>query len=541
MSTDSGVRKTAFIHGNIITMDDEKPRAEAVLVVGDRISGVGSDSEIEAFIDKGTEVIDLGWRTLVPGFIDCHAHPMGYGESLMAVDCRTPPVSSIQDMVAAIRRKAEEKPEGEWVIGVGYDDFKLAERRHPNRWDLDEAAPDNPVIITRMCGHVSVANSLALQMAGITKDSADPEGGQIDRDQETGEPTGVLRGGAMAPFYKLIPPPNQEKLRRTFSLAAEQFLARGVTSVSDAGVDSPLVVRAYQAAIREDGVPLRVNLMMSAGMLDELSRLGIQTGFGDERLRIGAIKIVADGSSSGRTAAVSEPYVDAPGNTGIMYISREELDEKVLASHKAGFQVGVHAIGDRAISAVLDSYEKALKELPRADHRLRIEHCGICTPAIVERIRGMGVVPVPQPIFLYGEGESYRAGLGEERVKWAYPLRSFLENGIVTPMSSDCPATSGTELISPLLGIYVAVTRKTDSGRELGPEQRIGVEDALKCYTLNSAYATFEDDVKGSIEPGKLADFAVLSEDPTRIAEGKIKDVYAEMTVVGGRVVYTRP
>jgi len=541
MSTDSGVRKTAFIHGNIITMDDEKPRAEAVLVVGDRISGVGSDSEIEAFIDKGTEVIDLGWRTLVPGFIDCHAHPMGYGESLMAVDCRTPPVSSIQDMVAAIRRKAKEKPEGEWVIGVGYDDFKLAERRHPNRWDLDEAAPDNPVIITRMCGHVSVANSLALQMAGITKDSADPEGGQIDRDQETGEPTGVLRGGAMAPFYKLIPPPNQEKLRRSFSLAAEQFLARGVTSVSDAGVDSPLVVRAYQAAIREDGVPLRVNLMMSAGMLDELSRLGIQTGFGDERLRIGAIKIVADGSSSGRTAAVSEPYVDAPGNTGIMYISREELDEKVLASHKAGFQVGVHAIGDRAISAVLDSYEKALKELPRADHRLRIEHCGICTPAIVERIRGMGVVPVPQPIFLYGEGESYRAGLGEERVKWAYPLRSFLENGIVTPMSSDCPATSGTELISPLLGIYVAVTRKTDSGRELGPEQRIGVEDALKCYTLNSAYATFEDDVKGSIEPGKLADFAVLSEDPTRIAEGKIKDVYAEMTVVGGRVVYTRP
>jgi predicted amidohydrolase YtcJ len=541
MSTDSGVRKTAFIHGNIITMDDEKPRAEAVLVVGDRISGVGSDSEIEAFIDKGTEVIDLGWRTLVPGFIDCHAHPMGYGESLMAVDCRTPPVSSIQDMVAAIRRKAEEKPEGEWVIGVGYDDFKLTERRHPNRWDLDEAAPDNPIIITRMCGHVSVANSLALQMAGITKDSADPEGGQIDRDQETGEPTGVLRGGAMAPFYKLIPPPNQKKLRRTFSLAAEQFLARGVTSVSDAGVDSPLVVRAYQAAIREDGVPLRVNLMMSVGMLDELSRLGIQTGFGDERLRIGAIKIVADGSSSGRTAAVSEPYVDAPGNTGIMYISREELDEKVLASHKAGFQVGVHAIGDRAISAVLDSYEKALKELPRADHRLRIEHCGICTPAIVERIRGMGVVPVPQPIFLYGEGESYRAGLGEERVKWAYPLRSFLENGIVTPMSSDCPATSGTELISPLLGIYVAVTRKTDSGRELGPEQRIGVEDALRCYTLNSAYATFEDDVKGSIEPGKLADFAVLSEDPTRIAEGKIKDVYAEMTVVGGRVVYTRP
>lgn len=541
MSTGRGVRKTAFIHGNIITMDGEKPRAEAVLVVDDRISGVGSDSEVEAFIDRGTEVIDLGGRTLVPGFIDCHAHPIGYGESLMAVDCRTPPVNSIQDMVSAIRRKAEEKPEGEWVIGMGYDDFKLAEKRHPNRWDLDEAAPDNPIIVTRMCGHVSVANSLALQIAMITKDSADPEGGQIDRDQETGEPTGVLRGSAMAPVYKLIPPSDMEQLRRAFSLAAEQFLARGVTSVSDASVDNPLVVRAYQAAMREYGMPLRVNLMMSAGLLDELSRLGIQTGFGDERLRIGAIKIVADGSSSGRTAAVSEPYIDAPGNTGIMYISQEELDEKVLASHKAGFQVGVHAIGDRAISAVLDSFEKALRELPRADHRLRIEHCGICTSVIVERIRRMGVIPVPQPIFLYGEGESYRAGLGEERVKWAYPLRSFLENGVVTPMSSDCPATSGTELISPLLGIYVAVTRKTDSGRELGPEQRIRVEDALRCYTLNSAYATFEDDIKGSIEPGKLADFAVLSEDPTKIPKEKIKDVYVEMTVVGGRVAYTRP
>ncbi len=541
MSTDRRMRNTAFICGNIITMDCKKPRAEAILVVGDRISVVGSNSEIEAFIDGGTEVIDLGGRTLVPGFIDCHAHPMFYGESLMAVDCRTPPVSSIKELVSAIHMKAEEEPKGEWIIGTGYDDFKLAERRHPNRWDLDDAAPDNPVVIMRLCGHVSVMNSLALQMAGITKDSADPEGGHIDKDQETGEPTGVLRGNAMTPIYVLIPPSDMEKLRRAFRLAAEQFLARGVTSVSDADVDSSLVVKAYQAATREDGVPLRVNLMMSVSMLDDLSRLGVQTGFGDDKLRIGAIKIVADGSSSGRTAAVSEPYEDDPGNTGIMYISREELDEKILASHKAGFQVGVHAIGDKAISVVLDSYEKALKELPRADHRLRIEHCGICTPTIIERIKRICVIPVPQPIFLYGEGESYRAGLGEERVKWAYPLRSYLENGIVTPMSSDCPATSGTELISPLLGIYVAVTRKTDSGRELGPEQRILVEDALRCYTLNSAYAAFEDDVKGSIEPGKLADFAVLSEDPTRIAEEKIKDTYVEMTIVGGKVVYTRP
>jgi predicted amidohydrolase YtcJ len=535
------MRKLALIHGNVLTMDGENSRAEAVFVIGEKILRVGSDEEIADLIDGETEVIDLGGRTLIPGFVDCHAHPMGYGRSLMAVDCRTPPCSSIEEMVEAVRGTAVARQGGEWVFGQGYDDFKLAERRHPNRWDLDEATPENPVIITRMCGHVSVVNSLALKMAGITKDSADPEGGQIDRDPATGEPTGVLRGSARTPLYELIPQPEEETLRNAINLAAEQFLARGVTSVSDAGLESPVAVRAYQAAIREDGMPIRVNLMMLSSMLGELNRIGLQTGFGDERLRIGAIKIVADGSSSGRTAAVSEPYVDTPGNRGIMYITPKELDEKVLASCRAGFQVGVHAIGDRAISAVLDSYEAAIEELPGADHRLRIEHCGICTPAIVQRIKRLGVVPVPQPIFLYGEGESYRAGLGEDRVKWAYPLKSFLENGITTPMSSDCPATSGTELINPLLGIYVAVTRKTDEGKELGPEQRIGVGDALRCYTLNSAYATFEDDVKGSIEPDKLADFAVLSDDPLGVEPEKIKDITVEMTIIGGRVVYRRP
>jgi hypothetical protein len=540
MDPDHGVRKLALIHGNVITMDDRRPRAQAVLAIGDRIFRVGSDAEIEGLIDGETEVIDLGGRTLIPGFIDCHAHPIGYGQSLMSVNCGTPPLRSIVEMVESIREAAAGSAEGEWIVGNGYDDFKLAERRHPNRWDLDSAAQKNPVIVNRLCGHISVVNTMALRLAGITGDSADPGGGRIDRDLETGEPTGVLRGSARDPIWRIIPPPGFEQLRRAVNLAARDFLARGVTSVSDAGVEDRLSVRAYWAAINEDGARIRVNLMMSASLLGELTKLGFSTGFGDEWLRIGAIKIVADGSSSGRTAAVSEPYLDTPGNTGIMYLSREELDRGVLTAHRAGFQVGVHAIGDRAISAVLDSYEAVLRELPKADHRLRIEHCGICTPSILSRIKRLGVVPVPQPIFLYGEGESYRAGLGEDRVKWAYPLKSFIDGGIVTPMSSDCPATSGVELISPLLGIYVAVTRKTDAGRVLGPGQRIGIEDALRCYTLNSAYATFEEGAKGSIEPGKLADFAVLSDDPLRVKAEKIKDMSVEMTIVGGRVAYKK-
>jgi hypothetical protein len=422
---------------------------------------------------------------------------------------------------------------------MGYDDFKLTEKRHPNRWDLDKAAPKNPVLINRLCGHVSVANSLALKLAGISKDTKDPEGGEIDRDPETGEPIGILRGGARAPIRKIMPPASFDELKKGIKLAAKEFIARGVTSVSDAGVDDPTVVKAYKAAI-DEGMPLRVNMMMSRDLLSDLKKLGLETSFGDDKLRIGAIKMVFDGSFSGRTAAMSKPFKDTLDNSGILYMSQKELNEGVEASHMAGFQVGVHAIGDRAILGVLDAYEEALKNHPKRDHRFRIEHCGINSNEIVARIKKLGVIPIPQPIFLFGEGESYRAGLEEEDLKWAYPVRAWLDAGINVALSSDCPATSGEELISPLLGIYVAVTRKTDAGHELGPEQSIGVEEALKAYTLGGAYATFEEDIKGSIEPGKLADLTVISKDPTSVDAERIKDLSVEMTIIGGSIVYTK-
>ena len=519
-------------------MNHETPRAQAVYVVGDKIAAVGSNDEIGALIDDHADVIELDGRTLLPGFVDCHAHPMVYGLTLLMVNCRTPPMKTVGDIVESIRKAAEEKP-GDWVMGWGYDDFKLDEKRSPNRWDLDRAAPENPVIITRLCGHISVVNSLALEMGGITKDTEDPDGGVIDRDPETGEPTGVLRGGAREPIWRIIPTPDIEVLKKGFKLAADEFLARGVTSISDAGVGDPSYVKAYTAALR-DGVTIRVNLMMSLSVLGELKKLGLETGFGDEWMRIGAIKMVFDGSFSGRTAAMTKDFKDTSGNTGILYMSQEELEEGVLESHVAGFQVGVHAIGDRAIAGVLDAYEKALDKHPKADHRFRIEHCGINSPEIVSRIRRFGVIPVPQPIFLYGEGESYRAGLDEDDLKWAYPVRSWLDAGIRTAMSSDCPATSGEELISPLLGIYVAVTRKTDAGQELGLEQRVGVEEAIRAYTMGSAYATFEEGVRGSIEPGKLADLVVLSGDPTQVDVDEIKDLTVDMTIVDGKIAYKR-
>jgi len=535
------VNKMALTNGNIITMDEMNPSAQAILVIGDTIFKVGLNNEINSHIDNQTHVIDLKGRTMIPGFIDCHAHPMDFGQLILSVDCRTPPVASIKQMIKIISDVADSKPAGDWVIGMGYNDFNLFEKRHPNRWDLDEASPNNPVIIERFCGHIITVNSLVLDLAGITADSKGPDGGKIDRDPETNIPTGVLRGRARDPVRVHIPPPDIEHLRKAINQASSQILARGITSISDAGVDSAVNMIAYQKAIREDGMPLRVNLMMSTSVLKELKTLGIVTGFGDDRLRIGAIKIVIDGSTSGRTAAIFEPYEDVPESTGILYHSLEKLKDKVFAAHQAGFQVGVHAIGDRAVKVTLDAYEAALEKLPRSNHRHRIEHCGIINPAILSKLKALEIIPVPQPIFLYGEGETYRAGLGENRVKWVYAMKSFIEYGIITPMSSDCPATAGSELISPLLGIYVAVTRKTDANRELGANQKISVEEALRAYTLNSAYATFEEDVKGSIEPGKLADFAILSNNPLSARESEIKDIQVEMTIVGGKIVYTKP
>ncbi|MBN1682092.1 amidohydrolase [Candidatus Bathyarchaeota archaeon] len=531
------MKKVAYVNGNIITMEDDAPKAEALLTIGEYIAEVGSNEKIKGMITPDVEIHDLKGKTMIPSFIDCHAHPMGFGQSLLNVDCKTPPIFCIDDLIKAVSETAKTKKKSEWIIGRGYDDFKLKEKRHPTRWDLDKAAPENPVMITRLCGHLSVVNSLALNMAGITKDTPDPEGGQIDHD-ESGEPNGVLRGGARGPVSRLIPRAGVEQLRKGINLAAKEFLKRGVTSVSDAGVGDPNTMKAYQLALKTDNMPLRINLMMSGGTLKELTKLGLTTGFGDEWLRIGAIKLVFDGSTSGRTAAMSVPYIDTPGSLGILYMSQEELNQLVLDSHQAGFQVGIHAIGDRAITGVLDAYEAALNKLPKDDHRLRIEHCGINTNEIIQRIKRLNVIPVPQPIFLWGEGESYRAGLGEERIGMAYPAKSWIDAGISPAFSSDCPATSGSELISPLLGIHVAVNRKTDEGKDIGKQQRITIHEALKAYTLTGAYATFEEKNKGSIKPGKLADLVILSQDPTKVESDKIKDIVVEATILGGKTVY---
>ena len=525
-----------LINGNVITMDPRKPRAEAVAVKHGRIIEVGTSLEIKELAGKDTMVIDVQRKTVAPGFIDAHNHMLSTGRTrYLLVDCSPEAVASIADLKQAIRERAQATPKGHWVRGRTYDDTKLAEMRHPNRWDLDEAAPDHPVHIGQVSGHISVVNSRALELAHITVDTPDPIGGCYDRDPATGELTGVCRESAGRAFAPLMPPPTVEEDREAIKLVCKLYTEAGITSCTDPGI-GPRDLRAYQDALAHGELPIRMYLFISNAFFPQFEASGIRTGFGNERLRIGAIKLMVDGAIAGRTAYVSEPYVGSPDDYGILVVeSQEVLDEQVLRAHRAGFQIGTHANGDRAIDMILNAYEKALTKLPRENHRHRIEHCTIVNPQILERMKRLGILAIPFGSYIWQHGEKM-VYYGPERVARMFPHRSFLDYGIPVAGSSDHPPGP----YPPLLGIHSCVTRKSHTGEVLGADQKIMPEEALRLYTMGGAYASFDEHVKGSLETGKLADFVVLSEDPTSVSPDSIKDIAVAMTIVGGEVVFER-
>ena len=515
--------QSAFINGVILTPSG---RAEALAVYSDRIIKVGTVEEVSRLIGPRTRVVDLGGKFVIPGLIDAHVHLSGYGLSLTQLNLRG--TKSIRELKEAIRERALSLDKGEWILGRGWDQELFEERRYPNRWDLDEVAPENPVFLRRICGHVCVVNSKALEMAFITKDTKDPPGGKIDRD-ERGEPTGILRESAVKLVYKKIPPPSLEQLKEALARAMHEAVKRGLTSIHFMCSERfPDELRALQMLRKEGKLLLRIYLVPPYEFLKELEEVGLSTGFGDSMLRIGGIKIFADGSLGGRTAALEEPYADMPGNKGILIHPPEELKEIVLRVHRAGFQAVIHAIGDRAIRVALDAIESAIREEPR-DHRHRIEHASLVNPRILERMRELKVVAVCQPHFIFTDFWA-KDRVGPERARWVYALKSLMKN-VVVAGSSDCPV----EPIDPLRGIWAAVTRPF-----LPKNERLTVEEAIQIYTKGGAYASFEEDEKGTIEEGKLADFVVLSDDITKTEPDKIKEINVEMVVVGGRIVYRR-
>ena len=529
------MRATLYTNGTILTMDREQPEVDAVGVIGDTIVAVGMREEVERTLPRGYRAVDLAARTMVPGFNEAHNHMIGYGTTLRQIDAGFPAVRSIQDIVEAVRARASDTPSGQWIIGRGYDDNKLDEKRHPNRSDLDAATSEHPVLIVNGSGHLSAVNSMALQLAGVTRDTEDPVGGHFVRD-EHGEATGVLHETAQEPIRRQVPVPTVEDYVESLRRCNDAYVASGITSSQDAGSSTPDQIRAYQVAVERGVLKLRTSMMIRENLLPQLTSLGIAQGFGSHRLRIGPIKMFIDGSLIGRTAAVTQPFLNDPSdnNLGLTMMPKEQFEDYVMQAHLAGYQIAVHAIGDRGIDWVLDAYEKALHVEPRTDHRHRIEHCGICRPDIIDRIERMGVIPVSQPVFITEYGDGFIRHLGMERVQLTYPFRSFLDRGIKLTFSSDCPVSSYV----PMKSIQAAVTERTGSGASYALEEAVTVEEALEMYTVAGAYTTFEEDIKGRIKRGMLADFAILEEDPRSVDPMSLADLKVSETIIGGETVY---
>ncbi len=524
-----GTAPDLIVHGRVIhTMDDANPTAESLAVRDGRFVAVGSRADIEQLRAPGTTVMDHGDAVITPGFIDAHTHPAGAGvRELKDVNVDVRSIAEIKDRMAA---RAGETPPGEWIRGFKYDDTKLAEGRPLNRLDLDEAVPDHPAVVGHRGGHTSVYNSLAFAAAGVTAETPDPRGGKFYR--EGGELTGLVAERANAAFSGLIPSTHTDEDRQAgVKLITELMAMAGLTSFHDAGTSSNSV-EAYNAAYRAGELSCRVYMMMR-GPYTNLRQAGVSTGFGDEWLRVGGVKYGADGSASERTMRMSTPYVGRPDDYGILTMSQEEIHEAVEVAHRANWQVGIHANGDVTIDMVLNAYERVQELWPRPNPRHRIEHCSLVNPDLLARIKAAGAVPTPFYTYAHYHGNKW-VEYGPEKMEWMFPHRSFLDYDIpVAPASDYTPGP-----YEPLMAIQSMVTRKDFEGRVWGPSQRISVAEAMRICTMGGAYASFEEESKGSVTAGKLADFVVLAADPHDTDPDAIKEIPVLRTVAGGRVTW---
>ncbi len=505
-------------NARVITLDESQPGAEMVAIEGNRILQVGREEDLESFKGAKTKIIDCQGKTIVPGFNDAHCHPLGLAASLLSVDCRPSSVRSIVELQAQIRQQAEQTPKGKWIRATGYNEFYLAEKRHPNRWDLDKAAPHHPVKLSHRSGHACVLNSLALKLLGISGETPEPPGGIIERDLETGEPNGLLF--EMNPYVeKLMPPLSEEELEKGIELVNEEFLSQGITSLQDASWSDSLRRWQILRQFKERGklVP-RVSMMIGVDELEEFKQRGLSRGSGDSQLRLGGVKIILQTT------------------TGSLNPPQEELDHLIHRAHKAGFQLALHAVEENTVEAAITALEYALSQTKKPDHRHRLEHCSVCPPHLAQRLKDIKAIVVTQPPFIYYSGERYLATVPPNDLNWLYPIGSLLGNGVEVAASSDSPVVG----LNPLVGIYAAVTRAAETGQTLLPQEGISRLEALKMYTLNAAYASFEEGVKGCITPGRLADLVVLSDDPTKVPPEEIKEIKVVMTIVDGKVVWQR-
>lgn len=511
----------ALVQGKVLTMNPLHPSAEAVAVKAGRIIKVGTNNEIAQVTGKNTKIIHLNGKTVLPGLIDTHIHVGDFARFLLWMDLTQ--VRSIKEMQTLLKERLRKTAKGKWVVGRGWDHNCFAEKRLPTRFDLDAVSPENPVIFYYAAGPVCVVNSKALQLAGISKHTRAPLGGSIDKDAETGEPTGILRDTATDLAWNKVPEPTAEELVEAAAMACEKIAAAGITSIHWLATSQAdlLILRSLSKAKK---LPLRVYMVIP---LSFLSSLGSLDGLDREVARVGGVEVSLDGYLAMRTAALSKPYNGNPPVNAALLCAEPELKASASKIVAAGFQVVLHAMGDKAVEAALKAFEALSHE-----RRNRIDPAALLNQELIKRVKQQQVIVSVQPLVAASEFQVYSAveTLGEERARWLYPLKTLLMKDICVCGGSDCPM----EPLNPLLAIQSVVMRG------FFPEERLSVEDALRLYTVNAAYASGDETLKGSIEEGKLADFTVLSSDPHEVPPTEIHGITVDLTIVGGKVIYSR-
>jgi hypothetical protein len=508
-----------LINAIIITLDPFCPQASWVAIENDKIVATGHGKDWKKLKDKKTGVIDCSGKTIIPGLIDAHLHLVSYAKGFATSNLSPGEnVYSISDIQSIIKNCSRNRPSGQWIFGRGYNEFYLVEKRHPNRWDLDHATPDHPVRLTHRSGHAYVLNTMALKLVGITRETGDPEGGMIERDLKTGEPTGLLY--EMGDFLSdRIPPLAPAELEKGLQSANQELISLGVTSIQDASSRNDTEQWELLKSWKKSGLLLpRVNLMMGIYAFKKNNTQYHLNELNENQLRLGAVKIILDDT------------------TGRLHPSQSELNEMVFEVHHAGRQIAIHALEEKAVHAACEAIQFALEKFPAKDHRHRIEHCSVCPPDLARKIASLGITVVTQPAFIYFHGERYLDTVPDEQLKHLYPIRTLHDHGINVVASSDCPIVPP----DPLIGINVAMHRLSATGDIVGGREKIESIAALQMYTLNAARATFEETIKGTITPGKLADLVVLNADPTRLAADEFRSLQVDNTIIGGKVVWKK-
>lgn len=540
----SGGRAQAdiILRGGPIWVGREEGCVAALAIFRDKVLAVGEEAEIMPLKGEATQVIDLRGRLATPGLNDSHLHLISYGQVMGWVNAKPDAAPTLAALLDAIGARARALGPGQWVLARGYDQTKLDVKRHPRRDELDRVAPNNPVMLTRTCGHVSIYNSLALEAGGIDEGSPTPQGGFIEKVE--GRLTGLLAENARDPILAATPKPTEDDLVADIERGGLKLLSMGVTSCMDAAVGMVAGFReiaAYQRAKREGRLPVRVWLTLlgdpGRSIVPECFAAGLVTGAGDETLCVGGVKLFLDGSAGGRTAWMKEPYLGDDRTHGTHLYTDEQLQAEVEAFHVMGYRMACHAIGDAAIEQLVTAYEKALAAHPDPDRRHRVEHCGFPNDDINARMKAAGIYPCPQQAFIHDFGDAYVTTLGPERGLPSYPFGTWTRMGLKPATGSDAPVCDP----DPFPNFHAMLTRKTWRGTVMDAAERVSIEDALRAYTEYGAFSQKQEAIKGKLTPGRLADVAVFSRNLLAASpEDILEDTRCDLTILGGRVVYDR-